>query len=107
MWDPTDNDVLKIVDIGFIQSTTGTTDAHLDFSFNVVDADGDTTDTQTISVDVLNDPPAPLTLASFMGEEFKDDTTDDLPVDNHPGNGPAIPPGQMTKMDYVNDFMFN
>ena len=32
-WDPTDNDVLKIVDIGFVQQTSGTIDALLDFSF--------------------------------------------------------------------------
>ena len=31
-WDPTDNDVLKIVDIGFVQSTSGTIDALLDFA---------------------------------------------------------------------------
>jgi hypothetical protein len=54
-WDPTDNDVLKIVDIGFVQSTSGTIDALLDFSFAVADADGDTTATQHIPVNVSND----------------------------------------------------
>ena len=33
-WDPTDNDVLKIVDIGFVQQTSGTIDAILDFAFD-------------------------------------------------------------------------
>jgi hypothetical protein len=54
-WDPTDNDVLKIVDIGFVQSTSGTIDALLDFSFAVADADGDTTATQHIPVNISND----------------------------------------------------
>ncbi|KSV63921.1 hypothetical protein N183_35440 [Sinorhizobium sp. Sb3] len=51
-WDPTDNDVLKIVDIGFVQQSSGTVDANLDFAFNVADADGDQTDAQHILVDV-------------------------------------------------------
>ncbi|TRC93283.1 hypothetical protein FJV76_11770 [Mesorhizobium sp. WSM4303] len=51
-WDPTDNDVLKIVDIGFVQQTSGTVDANLDFAFQVADADGDSTDVQHILVDV-------------------------------------------------------
>jgi hypothetical protein len=42
-FDPTDNDVLKITDIGFVQTTSGTQDAHLDFSFKLVDGDGDMT----------------------------------------------------------------
>ncbi|WP_429817948.1 beta strand repeat-containing protein [Ensifer sp. B1-9] len=51
-FDPTDNDVLKIVDIGFVQQTSGTIDANLDFAFQVVDADADQTATQHILVDV-------------------------------------------------------
>ncbi|SDB00074.1 hypothetical protein SAMN03159448_06898, partial [Sinorhizobium sp. NFACC03] len=51
-WDPTDNDVLKIVDIGFVQQSSGTVDANLDFAFQVADADGDQTETQHILVDV-------------------------------------------------------
>lgn len=54
-WDPTDNDVLKITDIGFIQSTSGTIDAALNFSLNIVDGDGDTTGTQQIALNVSND----------------------------------------------------
>jgi hypothetical protein len=54
-WDPLDQDVLKIVDIGFVQQTTGTIDAHLDFSFALADADGDPTPEQHIAVDVNND----------------------------------------------------
>ncbi|WDZ81894.1 DUF5801 repeats-in-toxin domain-containing protein (plasmid) [Ensifer adhaerens] len=47
-----DNDVLKIVDIGFVQNTSGTIPANLDFAFQVADADGDTTATQHILVNV-------------------------------------------------------
>jgi len=54
-WDPTDNDVLKIVDIGFIQETSGTVDGLLDFSYAVADADFDPTATQHVFVNVSND----------------------------------------------------
>src|SRR5262249_11339331 len=53
-WDPTDNDVLKITDIGFVQQTSGTIDGHLDFALNIQDGDGDTTGTQHLLVDVLH-----------------------------------------------------
>ena len=51
-WDPTDNDVLKIVDIGFVQQTSGTIGANLDFAFNIVDGDGDLLGVQHIPVQV-------------------------------------------------------
>lgn len=51
-WDPNDNDVLKIVDIGFVQQTSGTIDANLDFAFNIADADGDLLGVQHIAVQV-------------------------------------------------------
>ncbi|WP_210421434.1 DUF5801 repeats-in-toxin domain-containing protein, partial [Mesorhizobium sp. WSM4304] len=51
-WDPTDNDVLKITDIGFTSTQTTTPDAHLDFAFQVADADLDQTTPQHILVDV-------------------------------------------------------
>jgi hypothetical protein len=54
-WDATDNDVLKIVDIGFIQTTSVVQDAALDFSFQINDGDFDTTATQHIHVAVSND----------------------------------------------------
>jgi hypothetical protein len=54
-WDPTDNDVLKITDIGFIQSSSGTIDANLDFAFQLVDGDGDTTALQHIAVNIQHD----------------------------------------------------
>src|SRR5215470_12673819 len=54
-FDPTDNDVLKITDIGFVQQTTGTIPADLDFSFALADADGDQTATQHIPVNVSNE----------------------------------------------------
>jgi hypothetical protein len=52
-WENTDNDVLKIVDIGFIQSTSGQIGADLDFAFAIQDSDGDTTATQHLLVDVI------------------------------------------------------
>ncbi|RWO68790.1 MAG: hypothetical protein EOS17_15890 [Mesorhizobium sp.] len=53
--DLTDNDVLKIVDIGFVQSTSGTLNASLDFAVQLADADGDVTPTPAahILVDVV------------------------------------------------------
>ncbi|TIO79210.1 MAG: hypothetical protein E5X74_09395 [Mesorhizobium sp.] len=51
-WDAIDNDVLKIVDLGFTSTQTTTPDAHLDFGVQVADADGDTTTVQHILVDI-------------------------------------------------------
>jgi len=51
-WDPMDQDVLKIVDIGFIQQSSGDIGATLDFAFNIVDGDNDQTATQHILVDI-------------------------------------------------------
>src|SRR5262245_17581268 len=53
-WGATDNDVLKITDIGFVQTSSGTIDANLDFAFALVDADGDHTLTQHILASVSN-----------------------------------------------------
>ncbi|RWN21318.1 MAG: hypothetical protein EOR94_08135 [Mesorhizobium sp.] len=52
-WEGTDNDVLKITDIGFIESTSGQIGAHLDFAVNVQDGDGDTTGVQHLLVDTI------------------------------------------------------
>lgn len=49
-FDPTDNDVLKITDIGFVQTTSGTQTANLDFSFALNDSDLDPTLVQHINV---------------------------------------------------------
>ncbi len=54
------NDVLKITDIGFVRLDSGTQDADLEFKFNIVDGDGDTTAQQTLSIHVENDPLVPL-----------------------------------------------
>ncbi|ARQ56473.1 hypothetical protein EFR00_22195 [Rhizobium sophoriradicis] len=51
-FDATDNDVLKITDLGFTSTVTQAPDANLDFAFQVVDADGDQTVMQHILVDV-------------------------------------------------------
>jgi hypothetical protein len=48
-WGATDNDVLKITDIGFIQTTSGTQTANLDFAFNIHDADLDLLGVQHIN----------------------------------------------------------
>ncbi|PBB30653.1 MULTISPECIES: DUF5801 repeats-in-toxin domain-containing protein [unclassified Mesorhizobium] len=47
-----DNDVIKIVDIGFTTTQTTTPDAHLDFGVQIADADGDMTTVQHILVDI-------------------------------------------------------
>lgn len=52
-WGATDNDVLKITDIGFIQTTSGQIGADLNFAVNIQDADGDTTGIQHLLVDVV------------------------------------------------------
>jgi len=54
-WEATDNDVLKITDIGFIKQTTGTIDANLDFAFNVQDGDFDPTTMQHLGIHISND----------------------------------------------------
>ncbi len=51
-WDATDNDVLKIVDIGFVQSNSGTIGANLNFAFDIQDGDGDLLGVQNIPVQV-------------------------------------------------------
>ncbi|WP_261336108.1 hypothetical protein [Rhizobium leguminosarum] len=51
-FDTSDNDVLKITDIGFTSTVTETPNANLDFAFQVADADGDQTAMQHILVDV-------------------------------------------------------
>ncbi|UVK96640.1 DUF5801 repeats-in-toxin domain-containing protein [Pseudomonas sp. B21-048] len=45
-----DSDVVKIVDMGFVSSSTP--DAHLTFDVKVTDADGDSTGTQTLDVSI-------------------------------------------------------
>ncbi|WP_214472133.1 DUF5801 repeats-in-toxin domain-containing protein [Mesorhizobium sp. dw_380] len=52
-FDGSDNDVLKITDIGFTSTVTTTPDANLDFAFQVADADADQTAIQHILVDVV------------------------------------------------------
>ena len=54
-FEATDNDVLKIVDIGFVTSDTGAQDADLDFAFRIADFEGDTTAEQHLDVHVEAD----------------------------------------------------
>ena len=63
-WDALDQDVLKIVDIGFVQQSSGTISASLDFAFELVDDDGDQTATQHILVDVGTTASSSSTLAA-------------------------------------------
>jgi hypothetical protein len=53
-WGATDNDVLKITDIGFIQNTSGTQSASLDFAFNIADGDLDLLGVQHIAAQLSN-----------------------------------------------------
>ena len=69
-WDPSDNDVLKIVDIGFIQQSSGTIGASLDFAFNIVDGDADQTATQHILVDIGGGSGSSSTLAAASMSSF-------------------------------------
>ncbi|MFD2054178.1 DUF5801 repeats-in-toxin domain-containing protein [Mesorhizobium calcicola] len=52
-FDATDNDVLKITDLGFTATQTTTPDAHLNFAVDIHDADGDSTGINHIFVDVV------------------------------------------------------
>ncbi|MBS0341694.1 MAG: M10 family metallopeptidase C-terminal domain-containing protein [Proteobacteria bacterium] len=49
----TDNDVIKISDIGFVTVNSGQLDASLHFSLAVKDADGDPTATQVLDVSIV------------------------------------------------------
>jgi Ca2+-binding RTX toxin-like protein len=49
----TDNDVIKISDIGFVTLNSGQLDANLQFSLAVKDADGDATTTQVLDVAII------------------------------------------------------
>jgi hypothetical protein len=49
----TDNDVIKISDIGFVTANSGTLNTNLNFNVSVVDADGDATGTQTLDVSIV------------------------------------------------------
>ncbi len=48
----TDNDVLKVSDVGFITAEANTLDTSLNFQVGVRDADGDTSPTQALQVDL-------------------------------------------------------
>ncbi|MFZ6046670.1 retention module-containing protein [Pseudomonas sp. CR3202] len=50
----TDNDVIKIVDIGLVTTQSNTQNANLDFSFSLVDADGDVTSPHVLEVAIVN-----------------------------------------------------
>lgn len=49
----TDNDVIKISDIGFVTANSATLNTNLKFDVSVVDADGDATGSQTLGVSIL------------------------------------------------------
>jgi hypothetical protein len=56
--------VFKIVNIGFVVSDAQTPDTELNFEVQVVDYDGDTTATQTLTIDILGDASAAALLSS-------------------------------------------
>ena len=70
-WDTTDNDVLKIVDIGFVQSNSGTIGANLNFAFNIQDGDGDLLGVQNIPVQVGTVGGSTLAAESFSSLSAK------------------------------------
>jgi hypothetical protein len=69
-WDLTDNDVLKIVDIGFVQSNSGTISASLNFAFDIVDGDGDRLGVQNIPVQVGSTSSNTLSVINTAGAGF-------------------------------------
>ncbi|MCT9809547.1 DUF5801 domain-containing protein, partial [Acidovorax sp. Be4] len=48
-----DNDVIKISDIGFVTGSSATLNTNLNFNVAVVDADGDATGSQTLGVNIV------------------------------------------------------
>ncbi len=60
----TDNDVIKIVDVGVVRQTTSTQTLHLDFSVVVTDADGD----QTAATHILINPETPPIVLDLNGD---------------------------------------
>ncbi|MFC5695699.1 retention module-containing protein [Pseudomonas sp. GCM10022186] len=52
--DTADQDVIKIVDIGLVTTQSNTQNANLDFTFSLVDADGDVTSPQVLEVAIVN-----------------------------------------------------
>ena len=49
----TDNDVIKISDIGFVTANSATLNTDLTFDVSIVDADGDVTGSQTLGVSIV------------------------------------------------------
>ena len=52
--DTTDQDVIKVVDIGLLSPQTSALDANLTFNFNLIDSDGDVTSSQLLNVAIVN-----------------------------------------------------
>jgi hypothetical protein len=50
----TDNDVIKVSDIGFVTANSGTLNSNLSFELALVDADGDSTAPQTLDVGIVS-----------------------------------------------------
>ncbi|MDT4834977.1 hypothetical protein FQZ97_686310 [compost metagenome] len=83
----TDNDVIKIVDIGLVTAQSNTQDASLDFSFSLIDADGDTTSSQVLAVDIIGG-------SSFTG------SADDEVIQGTSGNDQFNGMGGMDTVSY-------
>lgn len=63
----TDNDVIKISDIGLVTSETSTLDLALEITLAVKDADADISDTQTLGIVVSAAPEMMMDLAAHSG----------------------------------------
>ncbi|MCO6059569.1 type I secretion C-terminal target domain-containing protein, partial [Pseudomonas sp. MOB-449] len=85
--DTTDQDVIKIVDIGLVTAQTNTQNANLDFTFSLIDADGDTTSQHVLEVAIVNG-------TSFTG------TADDEVIQGTSGNDVFNGMGGMDTVSY-------
>ncbi len=63
----TDNDVIKISDIGLVTSEQATLDLALELTLAVKDSDEDISDTQTLGILVASAPETLMDIASHLG----------------------------------------
>jgi hypothetical protein len=95
-----DTDVLKISDIGFISTTTTTQSADLQFQVSNVDADGDTTSTQTLDVQV-----AGTTLMGTAGADVLQSSSGNDTMTGNGGNDLFVLQASGGGHDSIQDFL--
>lgn len=78
--DTSDNDNIKIISAGFIETSTTTQDANLTFQVTNLDSDGDKTTTQTVNVTVEGS-------TSFVGTSAAESIQGTTGIDIITGNG--------------------